>query len=268
MEDSPFVKEYDGIITTLKHLGYVEGQNLFIWPYDWRKSVPVIVSKLESYITSTVAPQNPGKKIQFIGHSLGGIVARAWSQSGTNDTKTDKIITAGSPHQGVSQFYKVWSGGELLYSDSLTWLAEKLILELNKNSYTTPRQTLQTILPVVKDLLPTSPYLRRQSTGSLIPIVEMSAWNTFLSNLNSSSSVILPLLTTLTAPETRRRMNILSPLHHGSIQLLEIGQTENPYQKQLPPETVSLLRLEQLLLVRLLRRLQKTIVKSSRQKNQ
>ena len=209
----PFVKEYDGIITTLKHLGYVEGQNLFIWPYDWRKSVPVIVSKLESYITSTVAPQNPGKKIQFIGHSLGGIVARAWSQSGTNDTKTDKIITAGSPHQGVSQFYKVWSGGELLYSDSLTWLAEKLILELNKNSYTTPRQTLQTILPVVKDLLPTSPYLRRQSTGSLIPIVEMSAWNTFLSNLNSSSSVILPLLTTLygTGNQTTNEYTVTTP---------------------------------------------------------
>jgi hypothetical protein len=53
------------------------------------------------------------------------------------------------------------------------------------------------MLPVIQDLLPTSPYLRRQATGELITIAQMRAWNTFLSNLNSSSSMILPLLSTL-----------------------------------------------------------------------
>lgn len=191
----PFVKEYIGIISTLKNLGYIEEQNLFLWPYDWRKSVNTISSQLNTYLNSTVKPKNPQSKIIFIGHSLGGLVSRGWAQA-ENDNQTAKIITLGSPHQGVTQAYRAWSGGDLPQANSLLWLAGRLILLLQEGNGT-PRQIIQQSLPIMKDLIPVTAFLRDQTTGQDKNPSSMVAYNAWLDTLNSSFSSFYPKFTAI-----------------------------------------------------------------------
>ncbi|MBI5449484.1 hypothetical protein HY948_04170 [Candidatus Gottesmanbacteria bacterium] len=194
----PFVTEYTGIMDTLKGLGYTENQNLFLWPYDWRKSVATIQSSLDTFITNTVKPANPSQTINLIGHSLGGLVARAWTQTGTNQSDVKHLITAGTPNQGAAIAYPAWSAGDLPQDNSLLWLGERLVLQLNRRSFATNRETIRSSLPVIQNLLPLAAYLRRQSDNQLIDPATMSFTNTWLSDLNTSASATFPLLDALT----------------------------------------------------------------------
>ena len=194
----PFVGEYTGLVETLKHLGYTENQNLFLWPYDWRKSIATIQTNLDAFITGTVKPANPGQPINLIGHSLGGLVARAWTQTGTNQSDVSHLITAGTPNAGAAQSYRAWSAGDLPQENSLLWLGERLILELNRRSFATNRETIRSMLPVVRDLLPLDAFLRRQSDSQLIYPATMSFQNTWLSDLNTGASPTFSLLDAIT----------------------------------------------------------------------
>jgi len=193
----PFVKEYDGLIQTLRNLGYQDGKNLFIWPYDWRKNVNIISQQLEQYIESMVKPNNPGSKIHLIGHSLGGLVARAWTQSDTHKDEVHHLVTVGTPAKGTIQPYKAWEGGDISQENSLLSLAGRIIIELNRRSFTTSRQAIRNQFLGFIDLLPTEPFLKKLSNNSLIPISDMTEQNTWLVNINSTAASIYPITTAL-----------------------------------------------------------------------
>jgi predicted GH43/DUF377 family glycosyl hydrolase len=192
----PFVKEYEGLIQTLKNLGYEEGKNLFVWPYDWRKSISSLTQKLEEYIQSTVKPHNPNSKIQLVGHSLGGLVTRSWSQTNDNGNSIHHLINVATPEKGTIQPYKLWSGGDISQENSFLSLAGKMMLELNRRSFGTTREVIQNTVPSFRDILPTEPYLKRQN-GSSIPISEMKLKNTWLTNLNLSSASVSGILSVI-----------------------------------------------------------------------
>ncbi len=110
---SPTNTIYDGLIQTLKNAGYkTDGaeRNLFIFNYNWTKSVDSIVEDLKNYINNVISPA-PGIKIDLVGHSLGGLVARAYVQNNP-DNSVDQIVSLGSPHKGVPHVYYVWEGGD------------------------------------------------------------------------------------------------------------------------------------------------------------
>ena len=193
----PFVKEYEGVVQTLKNLGYVEGKNVFLWTYDWRKSVGVLSQQFNQFIDTTVKPNNPGSKIHLVGHSLGGLVTRAWTQSNTNNTLVHHLVTVASPHKGTVQPYKAWEGGDVAQDNSFLSLATRIIIELNRRTFPTTRQVIQDQFPVLKDILPTEPYLIRQINGSLIPIADMAVKNTWLTDLNTGAPPIYPILDTI-----------------------------------------------------------------------
>ncbi|MBI5619992.1 hypothetical protein HY950_03460 [Candidatus Gottesmanbacteria bacterium] len=202
----PFVTEYTGLVETLKHLGYTENQNLYLWPYDWRKTVATVQTNLDTFLNNTVKPANPGQPVNLVGHSLGGLVTRAWTQSGTNQSSVGHLITPGSPHAGVVQAYQAWSGGDLPQKNSLIWLAERLMLELNRKNFATDRETIQSVLPVIRDILPTAAYLTRQSDGQLIDPSGMTATNAWLTTLNTAVAPLFPVFdaitgTTFTTPD-------------------------------------------------------------------
>ena len=193
----PFVKEYEGLVQTLKNLGYQEGINLFLFPYDWRKSVDTLSGQLNQFIDSTVLPHNPGSKIQLVGHSLGGLVTRAWTQTDTHKDTVHNLVTVASPHKGTIQPYKPWEGGDIAQDNSFLSLASRIILELNRRSFSTAKTVIQTQLPVLQDLLPTENFLKRASDGTFINISDMMVKNTWLSDLNSNAPSIYTLLTAI-----------------------------------------------------------------------
>ena len=144
----------------LKQEGYRENEDLFLVPYDWRQPITDDASQLASFVQSTIWDKTPYKPISLIGHSLGGIVARIFGEQ--NKTKPiKKIISVGSPLLGTAQGYKALAAGEIDRSNTLMWLAQKIVLELNRKSGEEAKDTIVRVFPVLQDLTPTFPFLTK-----------------------------------------------------------------------------------------------------------
>ncbi|MFZ5366420.1 MAG: esterase/lipase family protein [Patescibacteria group bacterium] len=178
---TPGVKVYDGLIQTLENAGYVLGENLFIFNYDWRKPVEEIANDLKVYIGRHPPP--PSGKIDLVGHSLGGLVARTYVQENPGN-QIDQLITAGSPHKGTVKTYYLWEGAELNKALS-GWqrIGAGILLQLKKKNFENNVETIKQAVPVLKNLLPTFSYLREDGTEK--PLEEMDERNTWLENLNN-----------------------------------------------------------------------------------
>jgi len=185
------VKEYNGLISTLKNLGYSENQDYFIFPYDWRKSLDQTTHDLDFFLYQKIWNQKPQQKINLIGHSLGGLLARLWLQKYANNS-INKLITLGSPHQGVVQAYKPLAAGELDRENTLMWLAEKLILLLNKSAIESDKTTITNKFPILFDLLPTFNYLKDINNNE-IWVNNLSLQNNLL-NAYADLTTIIPFL--------------------------------------------------------------------------
>ena len=191
----PFVKEYTGIINSLKNLGYQENQDFFVFPYDWRQSIDKTSDNLNSFLQAKIWHQNPDQKVNLVGHSLGGLIARLWAQKFSNE-KLNKLITVGSPHQGAASAYKAIEAGEIENKNTLQWLAQKLILQIYKDGIKTDKQIINEKFPVVKDLLPTYDFLINQNNQP-IKISDMTIKNDLLLSYSSNFSDIFSHLTTI-----------------------------------------------------------------------
>lgn len=192
-----FVKDYDGLLQTFGKLHYTENDTVFLWPYDWRKSITSITSDFDSFLSSKVFSKYPDRKIHIVAHSLGGLVGRNWVQSGANKDRVHQFLSVAAPNQGTIQPYSLWEAGEIPTDSFLISLAGKIFVELNRKIYETPKQTIQSLFPILKDLLPIEPYLKKNSNNTLIPISSMVEKNTWLPTINAGVSQIFPILTAL-----------------------------------------------------------------------
>ncbi len=176
---NPIVKEYYGLITTLKNIGYVENKDLFVFNYDWRKSITEISKDLRNYLSDK-------SSFEIVGHSLGGLIARVY-QENYQDDRLMKLITVGSPHKGVAQVYKPVEAGEIDRWNDFLWLAEKTILILNKNGLETDRQTINRIMPVLQDIFPVFNFLKKNQI--YISVANMKVKNQLLTKESNISNI-------------------------------------------------------------------------------
>ena len=183
-----FVKEYQGIISTLKNLGFKENNNLFIFNYDWRKRVDDIVEDLKSFLNEKVGNQN----VNIIGHSLGGLVGRIYSQKYFSNQKVNQIISIGSPHYGAVQVYKPIFFGEIDRENTFLWLAQKLVLQLNKKLFQSDKEAINEKITVLKDLLPTFNFLY-DTNNREISFESLEIKNDYFLNYNQNFSIIFPI---------------------------------------------------------------------------
>ncbi len=200
---TPFVEEYKGIINTFKNLGYVENKDFLVYPYDWRKPLDQDATDLNNFLQQKIWNDKPDAKIDLVGHSLGGLVARTWAQK-YNPDKVDKLITVGTPHKGTAQVYKSVEAGEIDKSNDWLWLAEKSILMLNKNTIETDKETVNDRLPILADMLPIEPFLKQN--GSNISIDSMQIKNNYLITVNNSLTPILPKLSTVVGQKSNNTL--------------------------------------------------------------
>jgi pimeloyl-ACP methyl ester carboxylesterase len=101
--------KYDGLLDTLHKLGYVEGQTLFLFPYDWRLSNFDTARTLASVVDRTPALKN--NKFDIVAHSMGGIVAKIWMLEYGGANKVHKAIFLGTPFQGSMNSFATLSNG-------------------------------------------------------------------------------------------------------------------------------------------------------------
>ncbi|MFH1561148.1 MAG: hypothetical protein ABID04_01035 [Patescibacteria group bacterium] len=159
-KETPFVNVYDNLIKTAVDGGFVLGENLFFWNYDWRQPVEQIADDFNQFVTNT--PQlASASKIDLVGHSLGGLVANAWGQE-FGSGKIENLITVGSPHQGAVKAYRALAGGQLGDNLDLGWLAAQLLFQIHRDGFETNAKLAQQVLPVLSDIAPTFDFLKKQ----------------------------------------------------------------------------------------------------------
>lgn len=171
---------YRNLIKSFLYAGYIENQDFYVFNYDWRKPVSQTAVNFGNFIQTINVP-----KINVVGHSMGGLIARTYLQNNLIN-KVDKLITVGSPHQGSVKAYAAWEGGEFWDFEPEVQLFLDFFLYVSKRSDEKAGNTIKRISPSVKDLLPTFDFLVDANTNQLKDVWTQKQKNDFLKALNNS----------------------------------------------------------------------------------
>ncbi|KKT74335.1 MAG: hypothetical protein UW71_C0027G0001, partial [Parcubacteria group bacterium GW2011_GWB1_44_7] len=185
----PIFHTYDDLIATLTANGYVEGQNLFSFPYDWRFSNVLTAAALKNKIAE-VKNICQCAKVDLVAHSMGGLVARQYIQSPQYQSDVDQLIFLGTPHLGAPKVYLPWEGATMPHGfvnqsikTLLWWEAKKLSLSLFDYIH-------QSVLSI-KELLPIYDYLTLKDSGVVEKYPNGYPTNSFLENLSAGTNQFL-----------------------------------------------------------------------------
>ena len=141
---------FDGLIDELelgmKKNGYVEGKNLFVFPYDWRKSSIENAGKLKAKIDAVLL-ETGAEKVDLVAHSMGGLVAKKYIADNGGE-KINNLIFMGTPHLGAPKVFKV-----LMYGDDMGIRFGFSILYPERVKYISQN------MPGVYELLPSKKYV-------------------------------------------------------------------------------------------------------------
>jgi len=93
--------------------GYILGENLFVFGYDWRKDISLTKSLLDQKIEE-IKTQTGSDKVDILSHSMGGLVARYYIADQEKAKNVRKLFTLGTPHLGAAKFLKALTYGDCL----------------------------------------------------------------------------------------------------------------------------------------------------------
>lgn len=98
---------YAPIIRHLEQLGYKSDRDLFIFSYDWRRSVFDNAQALDRFVREKV----PDGKVDILAHSLGALVARVYLIENGGAARTARLFSAGAPFQGSVKVFQTIDRG-------------------------------------------------------------------------------------------------------------------------------------------------------------
>ncbi len=149
----------DKLINEFAGKGYVENQNLFTFPYDWRYGVSgknandKTNSDLLGEKISQILAQTGANKVDVIAHSMGGLIAKKYvadvaaSASSGEPSKVGKAVFVGVPNTGAPKAVKALIQGDNFgISFGPIGLSDSEMKKLSEN------------MPAVYDLLPSQKY--------------------------------------------------------------------------------------------------------------
>lgn len=108
----PVLHTYDNLVDTLLANGYIEGQTLFTFPYDWRNS-NVLTAQLLGNKIEEIKDICDCKHVDLVGHSMGGLVAGQYIASTEYADDVDQAVFIATPFLGAPEAYKAWEAGEM-----------------------------------------------------------------------------------------------------------------------------------------------------------
>ncbi|MCJ7741013.1 alpha/beta hydrolase, partial [Candidatus Microgenomates bacterium] len=196
---APYVNQYSRLVNTLSQNAKLkEGRDFYVYTYDWRQSLDRQGELFKKYLDGILKNKQAGTKVRLIGHSLGGLVIRSFLANYPNDDRVEKILTAGTPHEGTVLAYPLWEKGEVWSDNRLMEIALSQIinycrLRLISFPPKTTRQVLQSMVPSVKTLLPDFKFLKKN--GGIFPITSAENVNDWLPNHQFSNNFIASLNT-------------------------------------------------------------------------
>jgi len=192
----PILHTYDDLLGALRLAGYEDGKTLFSLSYDWSQSNNVTAGLLKDKINAVKAACVPSdifdcSKVDLIGHSMGGIVARTYIEGADYQNDVDQMIFVAVPQKGSPKDYLLWEGGDV-DEDFVYNLVYKSLLEAKAelNGFKTRpyydgiMYYVRAMMPSVRELLPVYDYLREKDSGQLRIYPNNYPVNNFLENLN------------------------------------------------------------------------------------
>lgn len=190
---------YGGLIAAFQAAEYILDEDLFTFPYDWRRDLIETSALLADRIVDILA-QTGAEAVDIVAHSMGGLVARAYVND-TDDPPIRKLIMMGTPSHGSPDAFVA------LHSE----LGQGRFLLEDKNA-----QDLSTNWPSVFQLLPTPGYFEiyghifddqygENHEGTLTGSSGEAAWRrTFLENVDSSLADVNKYLLTTSGTHSAR----------------------------------------------------------------
>lgn len=165
----PGAHVYDNLIKALGENGYEEGKDLAVFYYNWLMPIDNSAEKL-CQLAAQMAGRSPTGKVNLVGHSMGGLVARTCAQKYDPQHLVKNLVTVGSPHQGVPESYGAWEGGEIWKGGFINKFAFELFLNIKKTltGNKTRKETVREVAPSTKELMPVFDYLKNVD-GQVIP---------------------------------------------------------------------------------------------------
>jgi len=119
LNDDP-LNLFKGFFDNLEANGYIldnyndvhnEGENLFCFPYDWRKNNTYNAELLSDFIDSVIN-WTGAEEVNLVGHSMGGIVSKQCINL-FDKSRIDKMVFIGTPHLGAPEILTVMLKGKL-----------------------------------------------------------------------------------------------------------------------------------------------------------
>ncbi len=183
----PITHIYDNLIDTMDANGYTREQDLFTFPYDWRRSNVDTALLLRDKINGVQGICHC-RKVDLVAHSMGGLVSRQYIQSGNYEGDVDHMIFLGTPHLGAPKDYLMWEAGVTGDDFDLSAILLKLFLstEAVEKGYANLFEYIHDKpIPSVQELLPIYSYLFNADNSLRIYPLNYPT-NTFLESLRQS----------------------------------------------------------------------------------
>ncbi|MFA6386032.1 MAG: hypothetical protein WCW29_04795, partial [Candidatus Paceibacterota bacterium] len=156
------VDVYDEFLKTLYSVGYKKDKDLWVYNYDWRKNVLLNGAELKQYVLEEILKDKPADaKIALIGHSMGGLVARAAADSELI-SKISHLATFGTPHKGSVMSYPVWEGADFSDFSGLQSTLMRSYLRMNSVFFDSQVLAIHELVPSIQNLLPTWDFLKNK----------------------------------------------------------------------------------------------------------
>ena len=139
-----FAEQYQSLIDWLAPLGFSETDGtLIVAAYDWRRDNLVSAGTLAGHIEAAVALHGADVEITLLAHSMGGLVARAYLESGAFDSRPGfgsvcRLLMFGTPHRGAA----VALGVVLGYERQLFLSPDQVLLAASDPRYPAAYQLL------------------------------------------------------------------------------------------------------------------------------
>ncbi len=183
---APYAKVYDRLISTFSGNGFQQDADFYVYAYDWRQAMPLQADLLKFYLDDKIKAAQT--ELNFIAHSLGGLVVRSFLDKYGDKYNINKVITLGSPHLGTPLAYPIWEGGLVEYNDKTIKLAiDTLLNYCQMKLVKDDKSIIRALIPSMKDLFPVFPFLLNEK-NELIPVSETGNQNLWLQNLNASNN--------------------------------------------------------------------------------
>ena len=94
---------YSELLRYLENMGYILGQNFWVFPYDWTQSNRKSGRRLEQFIQDILSTHPQWRQVDVVNHSMGGLVTRAAARLYSAPIR--RTVYIASPHFGSPKVF-------------------------------------------------------------------------------------------------------------------------------------------------------------------